>query len=191
MSRDKLIALIKERGYERRDQPFRLSSGELSFDYVDVKRALSDGQSLELAARAVLDEVAERDLDFTAVGGLTMGADPIAHAVALLTDKRWFSVRKSPKEHGKQKLIEGRLQREDRVLLVDDVVTTGWSIIQALDAVEQEGGEVVLAVALVDRGCMARRRLEERCVHYTHLSTYDDYGVEPVGAGSADPAAAR
>ncbi len=178
-----LMRLIRELGYERREQPFQLSSGEWSRDYFDGKPALSSGENLRLAADCVVAIASDAGVGFDAVGGLTMGADPIAHAVAVVSGARWFSVRKEAKQHGKQQLVEGaHLEPGSKVLLVDDVVTTGNSIVRALDAVEEAGAVVTLAVSLVDRGEQSRRRLRERGVRYEAISTYEDFGIEPVGA---------
>lgn len=183
--RDAAIKKIHELGYSRRDEPFRLSSGEMSRDYIDGKRAIANGASLRLVAEAVLEIVEQAGVTFDAVGGLTMGADPLAHAVALLSERDWFSVRKEAKVHGKQKLIEGtELQASARVLLVDDVVTTGASIVKAMDAVRDIGAQVVLAVTLVDRGDVATKYMEEQGVLYRPLASYRDLGIEPVGYGS-------
>ncbi|MDQ4149981.1 MAG: orotate phosphoribosyltransferase [Actinomycetota bacterium] len=176
--------LIRRLGYERRQQPFQLSSGEWSHDYIDGKRALASGESLKHVAEAVIQEAARAGVSFDAIGGPTMGADPTAHAVAVLTGTKWFSVRSKAKAHGKQKLIEGaELKPGMKVLLVEDVVTTGKSILDALDAVAGTGVEVVLALAIVDRGESARKLFEEKGVEYRALSTYEDFDIEPVAAG--------
>ena len=181
--RQAIMRLIEEFGYERREQPFQLSSGEWSRDYFDGKRALGSGDSLRLAAECVVAVASDAGITFDAVGGLTMGADPIAHAVAVVSGTEWFSVRKQAKQHGKQQLIEGaHIGAGTRVLLVDDVVTTGSSILKALDAVEEAGATVTLAVSLVERGNQSRRRLSERGVRYAPITTYEDFGIEPVGA---------
>lgn len=170
-----------EHGYERREEPFRLSSGKPSRDYIDAKFAMSQGERLRTVCDALLDLAEERGVTFTAVGGLTMGADAVAHAVAVLKGCDWFSVRKEAKGHGKQSLVEGaRLNQESTVLLVDDVVTTGGSILQALDAIEDTGARVVLAVSLCDRGTEARGRLAARKVPYDAVVTFEDLGIEPV-----------
>ena len=180
--RSEVLELIRARGYERRDEPFQLTSGATSYDYIDGKRAISDGESLRLVAQAIVDEARDAGIEFEAVGGLTMGADPLAHAISLLTGKGWFSVRKERKEHGKQHLVEGSpLPPGSRVLLVDDVVTTGKSTLQALDAIESlDGVEVVLAVSIVDRGDQAASALSARGVRYRPLLTYRDLGIDPV-----------
>jgi orotate phosphoribosyltransferase len=174
--------LVLDQGYERREQPFQLSSGAWSHDYVDMRRVLARGQNLRAVAEAILALASSRGLDFDAVGGLTMGADPLSHAIALLGDKGWFAVRKEAKKHGRQRLIEGTdVVPGTRVLLVDDVVTTGASIVRAFEAVVAEGAEVLLAVAVVDRGDAAGRELRDRGVPYEPLLTYRDLGIEPVG----------
>jgi orotate phosphoribosyltransferase len=185
--REQVVTLVKERGYERREEPFRLVSGQLSHDYIDGKRAISSGDGLRLVAEAIVELAADEGVDFDAVGGLTMGADPLAHAVAVLTGKAWFSVRKSAKQHGKQKLIEGcELTPDTAVLVLDDVVTTGGSIEQALDAIDELQARVVLAVTLVDRADVAARRMSERGIVYRPLATYRDLDIDPVGQPSAD-----
>jgi orotate phosphoribosyltransferase len=181
--RKTVMRLVRDLGYVRREQPFQLSSGEWSQDYFDGKRALSGGDNLRLAAECVVALASDAGIAFDAVGGLTMGADPIAHAVAVVSGTEWFSVRKEAKQHGKQQLIEGaHLEPGTRVLLVDDVVTTGASMVKALDAIEEAGATVTLAVSLVDRGEQSRRRLRERGVRYEPITTYEDFGIEPAGA---------
>ncbi len=176
-----VVRLVLERGHERRDEAFELSAGLTSRDYVDAKRAMAGGAELRTVAEAVVEVAADAGVAFDAVGGLTMGSDPIAHAVAVVADTRWFTVRKQSKQHGKQQRIEGaQLTASTRVLLVEDVVTTGGSIVQALDAVEATGAEVVLAVTLVDRGDFAAPELERRGVPYRPLATYRDLGIDPV-----------
>jgi orotate phosphoribosyltransferase len=176
-----VVRVLRERGYVRREQAFQLSSGAWSHDYVDGKRALASGPDLRLAAEALVSVAAEERVEFDAVGGLTMGADPLAHAVAIVSGKSWFSVRKRAKEHGRQHLIEGAaLGPATPVLLLEDVITTGGSILQALDAVEEAGAPVVLATTLLDRGTRAASRLAERGIRYRALATYADLGIAPV-----------
>ena len=177
-----VVQLVLDKGYVRREEPFQLSSGEMSHDYVDAKTAIALGRDLRLVAQAVLDLAATSGVEFDAVGGLTMGADPLAHALAVLADKRWFAVRKEAKQHGKQRSIEGaELAPGEKVLLVDDVITTGSSSLKALDAIEAIGAEVVLATCIVDRGKLAGDAVAERGVRYTPLATYEDLGIDPIG----------
>ncbi len=177
-----LAALVLREGYIRRDEPFRLASGETSRDYIDGKRALANGRVLAAVCDRVVSLAQSLGVGFDAVGGLTMGADAIVHGIAARSKVYWFSVRKELKSHGNQKLIEGvELAPGMRVLLVDDVVTTGSSILQALEAIEDAGANVVLAVALVDRGEAARPKFEARGIRYEPLLTYRDLEIEPVG----------
>ena len=184
--RAQVVRLLLDRAYVRRAEPFQLASGGWSRDYVDARFAIARGADLRLVATAILELAADEGVEFDAAGGLTMGADPLAHAVALVGDRAWFAVRKAAKGHGRQRLLEGApLDASTRVLLVDDVVTTGGSIVQALDAVETMGAPVVLAVTLCDRGESARALLGERGVRYRPLTTYADLGIEPVGSRAA------
>lgn len=180
-TREHLVELLRL-GYERRDEAIRLASGELSYDYVDGNKAIAKGENLRFVAGAVIEAAAARGAEFDAVGGLTMGADPIAHAVALISGAEWFSVRKEPKGHGQRKMIEGaELSEGIRALVVEDVVTTGGSILKAVEAVEDQGANVVLAVSLLDRGETAGELLAPRGVPYEPLATYEDLEIEPVG----------
>lgn len=177
-----VVRLLRERGYVRRGEPFQLRSGEWSHDYVDGKRALAAGADLKLAATAIVQLAAGESAEFDAVGGLTMGADPLAHAIAVVSGASWFSVRKAAKDHGRGQRIEGAvLGAGRRVLLLEDVVTTGGSILEALDAVEATGARVVLATALLDRGTQAAGRLSARSVLYRPLCTYRDLQIAPIG----------
>ena len=99
-----LAALVRRFGYERREEPFQLSSGGWSHDYVDGKHAMASGPALRQVSQAVIDSV---DFEFDAVGGPTMGADAVAHGVALLSGRAWFSVRKEAKGHGREAWVEG------------------------------------------------------------------------------------
>ncbi|MCV7153822.1 orotate phosphoribosyltransferase [Mycolicibacterium pyrenivorans] len=173
--------LIRTRGHERRDEPFRLASGQLSHDYIDGKYAVDTGERLAVVSRAVADLAAANGIEFDAVGGLTMGADPLAHGVAMVTGKAWFSVRKEQKSRGREQWIEGtRLQPGTRVLLVDDVISTGGSTEIALDRVKAVGAVATGVIPMVDRGDIAARRFAQHGVPFHALVTYRDLGIEPV-----------
>jgi orotate phosphoribosyltransferase len=177
--RRELAQLVRTYGYERRDTPFQLSSGGWSQDYVDGKHAVARGDALRRAAQAVIDVVGE---PFDAVGGPTMGADALAHGVALLSGRGWFSVRKEPKGHGRLSWVEGsRLQAGDRVVFVEDVVSTGASLLRAVDRVLELGVSAVAAVTLLDRSTEAAAGFAERGVRYEPLLTFADIGIEPLG----------
>jgi orotate phosphoribosyltransferase len=180
--RQQIIEIIRQRGLLRLPEPVVLASGELSRDFIDGKAALSRGADLKLACEAILENVGH--VEFEAVGGLTMGADQFAHVLAVLAGKDWFVVRKEPKGRGTNKLVEGAKVGEGwRVLLVDDVVTTGGSIQKAHDAIGALGALVVAAATLVDRGEIAGQYFRERDIPYTPVVTYRDLGIEPVGGG--------
>ena len=182
---EQALHLIKTRGLERREVPFRLASGQLSNDYIDGKRVVDNSEDLkglEIVCHAIV-QLARRDgMNFTHVGGLTMGADALAIGISMVADPGWFSVRKEPKPRGHERWIEGsRIGPGDTVLLVDDVVTTGGSIKLAYDRAVETGAEVVGVIPMVDRGEVAGAMFAELGVPYTALVTYKDLGIDPVG----------
>jgi len=181
--RDDALRLVRDLGYHRRDEPFRLASGQLSHDYVDVKLAIDTGARLRVVCAAMLGLARAVGMDPTHVGGLTMGADPLAHGIVMVDERLgWFSVRKEPKQRGLSRWIEGaRIGPGDRVLLVDDVVTTGGSIQQAYEHVVEAGASVVGAMPVLDRGEVAAGFFVEKQVPFQALLTYVDLGIEPVG----------
>lgn len=177
----KAFELIRDRGYEHRTEPFKLASGQLSHDYIDGKYAIDTGGRLTIVSRAIADLAAAKGIEFDAVGGLTMGADSIAIGVAMVTGKAWFSVRKEQKQRGREQWIEGtRLQPGIRVMLVDDVISTGGSTEIAFERVVAAGAEVVGVIPMVDRGDAATKRFAKRNVPFAALVTYRDLGIEPV-----------
>ena len=176
------VALVHDRGYERRETPFVLASGLTSRDYIDGKRAVERGDSLMLVSRAVIELALQGGITFDAVGGLTMGADAIAHGVAIAANCSWFSVRKERKSHGLDQWIEGyRLQPGNRVLLVDDVVTSGESIQLAYKRVVDTGATVTGVIPMVDRGDQGAPWFAEKKIPYIPLMTYRDLEIEAVG----------
>src|SRR5262245_51292386 len=135
---------------------FTLASGKKSNFYFDSKRTTLLPEGAWLTARAVLRTVREQRLEADAIGGLTLGADPIVCPVAALSHVegptlRAFIVRKDAKEHGTGRRIEGQLAKGSRVIVVDDVVTTAGSTLKAIEAAEGEGHTVVAVICLVDR----------------------------------------
>ncbi len=175
--------LIQRRGHEHRAEPFKLASGQLSHDYIDGKYAVDTGERLEIVSRAVAELATQHGIEFDAVGGLTMGADPLAHGVALVTGKAWFSVRKEQKQRGREQWVEGtRLAEGARVLLVDDVISTGGSTALAMDRIAPLGVVVTGVIPMVDRGDVAADLFAERNVPFVALVTYSDLGIEPIKA---------
>jgi orotate phosphoribosyltransferase len=176
----RVVEIVEQRGLRRFKEPVALASGELSREFVDGKAALAHGADLQTACEAMLESVS--GFEFDAVGGLTMGADQFAHVIAVLARTDWFVVRKAPKGRGTNQLIEGAVLGSGvRVLLVDDVVTTGGSIEKAWEAIRETGADVVAVATLVDRGDVASELFAELGVPYFPLVTYTDLGIPPVG----------
>jgi orotate phosphoribosyltransferase len=173
-----LAALVRAKGYEYREQPFTLTSGGTSHDYVDGKHAVAAGADLGRVARAAVESV---EVSWDVVGGPTMGADALAHAISLLTGAGWFSIRKEPKGHGRGAWIEGsRLEEGQRALVVEDVVSTGGSLLKGVDRLRQLGVEVVAATALLDRSPLVAARLAAAGIAWAPLLTWDDLGIAPL-----------
>lgn len=184
--RDQVCTIVRTRGHLRLPEPVQLASGDWSRDFVDAKRALCDGADLETACRAMLEAVGE--LEFDAVGGMTLGADQFAHVLAVLAGRKWFVVRKAAKGRGTNQRVEGaELGPGVKVLLVDDVVTTGTSILDACEVVRELGVTVTGAVTLLDRGEAAGPKFNALGVPYFPVLTYADLGIEPVGGGVLTP----
>ena len=155
-----------------------LSSGQQADWYVDLRRMLLDGAAAPLAGRVMLDLTS--DLTFAAVGGLTLGADPVATAMMHAAAARGkplnaFIVRKEGKAHGLQRRIEGPDVAGLPVLAVEDTSTTGQSVLAAVDALTEAGAEVVGVAVVVDRG--ARERVEERGLPYFAAYDLSDLGL--------------
>lgn len=150
-----------------------LASGRTSHYYIDAKMTTLHPRGSYLIGKLILDALKDYDVD--AVGGYTLGADPIVSVVAALSSETErpfpaFIVRKEPKKHGERRLIEGPFRQGWKVAVVDDVVTTGGSTLKACRAVEEEGGEVEVALTLVDRLEGGRENLEKK--GYTFLSLF-------------------
>ena len=173
-------------GHRKLEEPIKLASGAWSSDFIDGKEALAEWRHLRVACEAITETVAEGGHSFDAVGGLTMGADALAVGIAAVSDCRWFFVRKEAKQRGTRRWVEGaQIGPGDRILLVDDVVTTGGSIFKALDIVDQTGAQTMAAVTLVDRSGIAGPKFEQRGVAYYPMTTYESLGIDPVKPASA------
>jgi orotate phosphoribosyltransferase len=145
---------------------FVLSSGKESNFYVDARLTTLHPEGVYLIGKIFLDEILKNP-DINAVGGPTMGADPIIGSILALSNKNkhplhGFIVRKDEKDHGTGKLIEGNLKSGDIVAIVEDVMTTGRSIFRAIDAVEKLGAIVKKVLVIVDREEGGRERVEEK-----------------------------
>ncbi len=145
---------------------------------MDGKFAVATGAALRKASEAIIEIVGA---DFDAVGGPTMGADALAHGVALLSGAAWFSVRKEPKGHGRGAWVEGtRLADGERVVIVEDVVSTGASLLRAVERVVELGVEVIAATALLDRSPAVAARFAEAGIAWMPLLTWQDLEIEPL-----------
>ena len=164
---------------------FTLASGAKSDFYVDAKLTTLDPRGATLVGRVgwqlITKTATELGVRVDAVGGLTMGADPIALSIGIAayadnsaTSVQTFTVRKKAKEHGRHKLIEGDFAQGSSVVVIEDVITTGGSAIQAIDAVETEGGRVAFVLALVDRQEGGRGAIEARGHKVVSIFTRED-----------------
>jgi orotate phosphoribosyltransferase len=181
--RQRLIALL------RRDAlkvgSFTLASGRSSHYYIDGRKVTLSAEGAGLIARGMLDLLAAYPA-VTAVGGLTMGADPIVGATLALAPAhgrealRGFLVRKQAKAHGTGNLVEGPLEPGSTVAIVDDVATTGGSSFQAIDAVLSLGCKVAVVAVVIDRLEGAAEAFAARGHTFRPLLTIRDLGVEPL-----------
>lgn len=163
--RARLLELLLERSFRTGD--FVLASGARSSYYIDCRTTTTHAEGQALVGRLGLALLRDAGLRPASVGGLTMGADPVSYAVAhaswLAGDPvNAFSVRKQPKEHGTGRRVEGCFAPGHAVVIVEDVITSGKSALQACDAVEAEGGTVLAVLALVDREGGGREAIEAR-----------------------------
>ncbi len=166
--RRQLVALLAERSARRGH--FTLSSGRTSSLYVDARLTTMSPDGLVLIGPLALAAVRAAGWAPDAVGGLTLGADPVAYAMAYASALaaaaggppavRGFTVRKAPKTHGTAQLIEGPFRAGDRVAVVEDVITTGGSALRAIEAVQAAGGVVAGVLAVVDREEGGREAIE-------------------------------
>ncbi|WP_242883362.1 orotate phosphoribosyltransferase [Actinomadura litoris] len=165
--RDDLLNAIKDKAVVHGD--FVLSSGKRASWYVDLRRVTLDGAIAPLVGQVMLDATA--DLDYEAVGGLTLGADPVATAMLHAAAARGrhldaFVVRKAGKAHGLQRRIEGPDVAGRRVLAVEDTSTTGGSVLTAVEALREAGAEVVAVATILERG--AAERIAAENLEYRH-----------------------
>lgn len=157
-----------------------LSSGRTADYYIDLRRITLDGAAAPLVGRQMLELT--KDLSYDAVGGLTLGADPLAtsmlHAAASQGRRLdAFVVRKSEKQHGLQRRIEGPDVAGRRVLAVEDTSTTGTSVLTAVEALREAGAEVVAVAVLADRDTGAKDKVEAAGVPYRFVYGLDDLGL--------------
>ncbi|MEN3582672.1 MULTISPECIES: orotate phosphoribosyltransferase [unclassified Streptomyces] len=178
--RDALLRQIKDKAVVR--GRVTLSSGMEADYYVDLRRVTLDGEAAPLVGEVLLELTA--GLDFDAVGGLTMGADPVAAAMLHAAARRGrrldaFVVRKAAKAHGLQRRVEGPEIAGRRVLVVEDTSTTGGSPLTAVEAVREAGAEVVAVATIVDRATGAAAKIEAGAgVPYLFAYGKDELGLD-------------
>lgn len=162
--KNRLIELIIEKAFKYSEEPvFKLVSGRMSNYYFNCKAVTLYPEGMYLIGNLIFDLI--QDMNIKGIGGLTLGADPIAYAVAYtsyLKEKpiEAFVVRKTPKSHGTMQWIEGHIKSGDRVVIVDDVITTGKSTIEAITRAKEAGLEIVKVIALIDRQEGGREAVE-------------------------------
>lgn len=173
-----LTELILEKSLKVADEPiFELASGKKSNIYIDCRKTTKNARGAYLIGNIIYDKIS--DLGVDAIGGLTMGADPVADAVAYTSVLKGnlinaFSVRKQAKEHGLKRVIEGDVNTGNRVVIVDDVATTGQSTIEAIEQARAGGLHVVKVIILVDRQEGGRENILKHNVDYEAILTKQD-----------------
>ena len=178
-----LLSILKEKSVC--EGSFTLSSGAQSDLYIDAKLTTLDPRGAHLVGAVgwrLVKETAQRlGVHVDAIGGLTMGADAIALSIGIAAlshnpsaTLQTFTVRKTPKSHGRNKLIEGNFSSGDSVVVVEDVITTGRSTLKAIEAVEGSGGKVAFVLALVDRQEGGRQAIEQSGHEVVSIFTRED-----------------
>lgn len=180
--KDNLKKLLTEKSFQYSETPkFKLVSGVVSQFYVDCKMTTLLSHGKVLIGEIIFDMV--KNLNIKGIGGLTLGSDPIANAVAFVAgmqgiDLISFVIRKQAKQHGTMKWIEGDIKAGDRVVIIDDVITTGGSAIQAIDRAEEAGLTILKTIVLVDREEGGRENILSRGYEVESLFTKSDLKTE-------------
>lgn len=180
-ARAQLIELIKSEAVFHGD--FTLTSGKKAGYYIDLRRLSLDHRAAPLIGQVMLDLIDDIGA-VVAVGGLTMGADPIASAIMHQGVARGraydsFVVRKEPKDHGRGRQVEGPDLAGKRVVVVEDTSTTGGSPLKAIEALTQVGAEIAAVAVVVDRQAPAKERIEGEGYEYRSAIGLGDLGLEP------------
>jgi orotate phosphoribosyltransferase len=178
---ESLRRILLERSVARGD--FVLASGRRSTYYIDCRRSTMSAEGMVLIGRMGWSAIQRAGWRPAAVGGLTMGADPVAYAIAAASFSSGqpvdaFSVRKEAKTYGAARLIEGNFEPGDAVVVVEDVITTGDSARRAIHAIEEAGGSVLGVLAVVDRQEGGRQSLEADGRRVLALTTASELGLE-------------
>jgi orotate phosphoribosyltransferase len=158
---------------------FTLASGRTSNFYIDARLTTMSPEGMVLIGQLGLEEIRTNAWEADAIGGLTLGADPVAYAISHVSASenapiRAFTVRKETKAHGTGRRIEGPFQAGDRVVIIEDVITTGKSALEAIQAVESEGGTVTGVLAVVDRQEGGTKAITDQGYRVRSLATKTD-----------------
>jgi orotate phosphoribosyltransferase len=177
-----LIGLVETKALKR--GTFRLASGREASFYLDAKQVVLDAHGAMLVGRAILERLQSLGPLPAAVGGMSIGADPITSAVITMAGVaglplKGFMVRKEPKDHGTKKYVEGPVEPGQRVVIVEDVTTTGGSSLLAIDRVHEFGLVVERVVTVIDRLAGAKDAFAARGIPLESLVTIRDLGIEP------------
>jgi len=177
-----LIGLVETKALKR--GTFRLASGREASFYLDAKQVVLDAHGAMLVGRAILERLRSLGPLPAAVGGMSIGADPITSAVITMAGVeglplKGFMVRKEPKDHGTKKYVEGPVEPGQRVVIVEDVTTTGGSSLLAIDRVHEFGLVVERVVTVIDRLAGAKDAFAARGIPLESLVTIRDLGLEP------------
>jgi len=177
-TRDRLKELYRTRAFAFGS--FTLASGKSSSYYINSKNVLFHSEAVALLGEMLFE--ATKDLSIEGIGGLEVGAIPMCAAAAMYYHQQGrpiegFFVRKAAKGHGSQQRVEGVVKSGDRVVVIDDVLTTGESVVQAIEELEKVGAKVVRVISVVDRLQGAAERLKG--YDYRPLFTVRDFGIDP------------
>jgi orotate phosphoribosyltransferase len=180
-----LIGLIGEKALKR--GTFTLASGRTASFYLDAKQVVLDARGSMLVGRAILEKLRAHGRPPDAVGGMSIGADPITSAVVTMAGVeglalKGFMVRKEPKDHGTKKYIEGPVAPGQRVVIVEDVTTTGGSSLVAIDRAQEFGLVVERVITVIDRLAGAQAAFAARGIPLESLVTIRDLGIDPDAA---------
>lgn len=177
-AKKRLLEILLEKSFQYSEKPiFKLASGKTSNYYINCKGTTLDSEAMNLIGHIFYNKI--KTLRVNAIGGLTQGADPIAVATAMISGIiddpiNAFVVRKKAKEHGLKKLIEGDIHEGDKVVIIDDVVTTGQSTIEAIENAKKEKLNIIKVIVLIDRQEGGRENIERQGIPFESVFTKDD-----------------
>ncbi len=180
--RDALLELIRTEALQHGE--FTLASGKKASYYLDCRNVTLHPQGANLIAAGMIDAIESAGPMPSAVGGMAIGADPITAAIITLAGQRnlslkGFMVRKEPKGHGTGKQIEGPVKPGEQVVIVEDVITSGGSAIQAVEAAREYGLQVQRVIAIIDRLAGGEQAFRAKGLQLITLCTIRDFGIEP------------